>query len=317
MTEQPGSDRPDPDSSPAPGYGSPPGSYPGQTPYPGQPQYPGPAPYPGQSPYPSQSPYPGQAPTPGYQPQPPPYQGQAPQQPPYGYPGQSGYASPDPNAYLGAPAYPGYGGAGMAPPTRGFSGWAIAAFITGLIPLIGIVAALPLGIVALVKIAKTGDRGKWLAIIGMVVSGLWWIGIVALGLWVQSNQAQRDDNGVITEEGTLDFGDVRRGDCVRIPALVDEGTVGAFDLKGVPCADEHNAQALFVVNFPDSDYPGKTGLERQSALACGPKYAAENVQPTNRYFLYPTEDRWNQTDGHRSICFITNGGEPMTGSAFN
>jgi len=203
------------------------------------------------------------------------------------------------------------------PPVRGFSGWAIAAFLTGLVPLIGIVAALPLGIVAMVKIARTGDRGKWLAIIGMVVAGLWWVGVVALGLWVQSNQAQRDDAGAITEAGTLDFGAVRTGDCVTIPGILEGGSVGASDMVGVPCADAHNAQALFVVTFPDTHYPGKTAIGQRTAQVCGPRYAAERVPPPHQYLLYPTNSRWDQSDGHRAICFITNGGQAMTGSSLH
>jgi hypothetical protein len=185
------------------------------------------------------------------------------------------------------------------------------------VPVIGILAALPLGIVALVRISRTGARGKWLAIIGMVVSGLYWVGLLALGFWVESNQAHRNDAGVITQAGTLDFASVRRGDCVTIPGLLDGGTVGAFDIKGVPCADEHNAQAVFVVTFPDTDYPGRNAIGHRTALACGPKYAALHVPGADQYLLYPTESRWGQSDGHRAICFITNGGETMTGSAFN
>ena len=156
-----------------------------------------------------------------------------------------------------------------------------------------------------------------MAITGLVVSGLWWVGLFGIGIWAQSTQAHRDDAGVINDAGRLDFGDVRRGDCVKIPGLHDGDTVGAFDITGVPCADEHNAQAIYVVIFPDTAYPGESVIERRTALACGPKYLAENIQPAGKFYLYPTENRWDQTDGHRAICFITNGGRPMTGSAVN
>jgi hypothetical protein len=299
MTDQPGSETPESGSgSPA----QPP--YPGQSPYPGQGPYPGQQQYPGQQ-YPGQQPYPGQQQYPGYAPQGSPYPGQ---QAPYPGQQQPGY---------GYPGYPGYPGAPGGQPKRGFSGWAIAAFVTGLIPVIGIFAAIPLAIVALVKISRHRDRGKWMAITGLVVSGLYWVGLFAIGIWVETTAAHRNDAGVITEAGRLDFGDVRRGDCVKIPGLQNGDTVGAFDITGVPCADEHNAQAIYVVTFPDSDYPGEAVLQQKTAQACGPQYLAEGIQPAGKFYLYPTEKRWGQSNGHRAICFVTDGGRSMTGSAIN
>lgn len=82
---------------------------------------------------------------------------------PSGYPGQPpSYPGQQPPAYGGgygsAPVYPG-GGYDGAAPAAGWSGWAIAAFLCSLIPFLGILAAVPLAIVALVKISKTRQRG--------------------------------------------------------------------------------------------------------------------------------------------------------------
>ena len=299
MTDQPGSGTPEQGSDPGQGYGQP-GSHPGQAPYPGQ------APTPG---YPLQPPtYPGQQPT---------YPGQgAPQQPTYGYPAQPSYASPDPGAYLGAPAYPGYPGAPDPNAPRRYSGWAIAAFVTGLLlPLVGILVAVPLGIVALVKISRTGAKGRWMAIVGIVLSVLWWVGVIALALWANSNQAQRNDAGVIDKAGTLDFGDIRAGDCVTISGLGGGGAIGAFDIKGVPCVDSHNAQAVFVVTFPEASYPGETAIGNQAQQACSPAYRPYRSLSLQSYTLYPTQSRWDESHGHRAICFLTHGGgQTMTGS---
>lgn len=253
------------------------------------------------------APYPGQAPSPGsgYPLPPPPYPGQGAQS-------QPGYG---PAAYLGAPVYPGYA-SGIDPNApRRYSGWAIASFVTGLLlPLVGILVAVPLGIVALVKISRTGAKGRWMAIVGIVLSVLWWAGAVAVGVYVYNNQAERNDAGVITGAGTLDFGDIRAGDCVKISGLDNGGKIGAFDIEGVPCAESHNAQSVFVVSFPDTDYPGETAIGKQAQEACTPTYAPYRSLPFQTYTLYPTESRWDGTDGHRAICFLTNGGQTMTGS---
>ncbi|MDQ3307200.1 MAG: DUF4190 domain-containing protein [Actinomycetota bacterium] len=117
------------------------------------------------------SPYPGAPTSPG------PYAGGPGGQPTY--PGSPGYGPPGygPPGYgppgYGPPGYPG-GGYDSPPGSGGWNGLAIAAFVIGLVvPLVGILVAVPLGIVALVKIGKSRQRGKGLAISGMVPSVLW------------------------------------------------------------------------------------------------------------------------------------------------
>ncbi len=145
----------------------------------------------------------------------------------------------------------------------------------------------------------------------MVVSGLWWVGLFGIGIWVRSNQAHRDEAGVINDAGRLDFGDVRRGDCVKIPGLQDGATVGAFDITGVPCADTHNAQAIFVINFPDSAYPGEAVIERQDRgrrVDRGSRPSTSSRPASS--ISTRTEQRWDQSDGHRAICFVTTAAGP-------
>lgn len=68
------------------------------------------------------------------------------------------------------------------------NGWAIAALITGLCSLI--IAPIVCGHIALRQIARRGDRGSWMAIIGLIfgyvqllvaVGGF--ITLVGLGWW--------------------------------------------------------------------------------------------------------------------------------------
>jgi hypothetical protein len=227
--------------------------------------------------------------------QPPPYSGQQPQYPP-------AYGSPDPNVYLGAPGYPGYPGGPDPQGSRGYSGLAIAAFVTGLVlPLVGILAAIPLGIVALVKISKTHAKGRWMAIAGMTLSVLWWAAIIGVAIWAISNQAQRNDAGQIDKAGDLSFSDVRVGDCVTIDGLASGATIE--NLKGVPCADSHNAQAYWIVPINASDYPGEAAVAQQARRGCLPKftpYAGLGLLP---HYLYPTESVWNSSGGHQAVCF--------------
>lgn len=248
--------------------------------------------------HPGQWGYPGRSGHPGQQNQP-------------GYPPQGVYGSPDPNSYLGAPSYPGgpygYGTGQSGDP--GWSGLAIAALIIAvLLPCLGLLVAVPLAIVALVKIGKSGERGKGLAISAIVIAALWVGATVALVAWVATSQAERDESGEIVEAGRIGFGDIRGGDCVSIPDLSAASDVDVFELEGVPCADEHNAEAAGVILIEGDDYPGQTVLEQRAGQEC--RQTAQNylgsASPTGLqpYYLVPTESVWDDEGGHRVVCFI-------------
>ncbi len=241
-------------------------------------------------------------------PPPPTYPGQQPS-----YPGQypPAYGSTDPNAYLGPPpSYPGGGYRVPPPPDQqtGWSGLAIAAFVASLVPLIGILAAVPLAIVALVKIGKSHQRGKGLAIAALIISALWWIGFVALAVWF-GQSVERNDAGAITKEGRIDFGEVRVGDCVSIPDPGGSDDINTFELKGVPCSEPHNAEAAALIPIEGDSFPGTEAIENQTARKCATRARTylngapeAGLQP---YRLIPTEGIWDDENGHRAICFVT------------
>ncbi len=252
----------------------------------------------------------------------------APAPPPFPPPGGLGQGYPPPapvQGYAppgqgpgGSPGYPGYPGGGFDGPT-GWSAWAIAAFIVGLIlPLIGILVAIPLGIVALVKIGRTRQRGKVLAIVGMVLSVLWWVGLIALGVWAVSQQAGRDDSGAISKGGRIAFGDIRAGDCISIPGSSGAENIDTFKLKGVPCDEAHNAEAVAVIRIDSSVYPGQASLDDQSVQPCVDAVSALPAAQDGGYEPYrliPTEGIWSDPAGHRVLCFVVKSGfDTFTGS---
>ncbi|MEP6666047.1 MAG: DUF4190 domain-containing protein [Nocardioidaceae bacterium] len=281
--------------------------YPGSgQPYPGSGQQPGPSGYPPPPPNSGQKGYPGY---PDLPPGPPPN--------PYGSPPGAGYPAgpsfpagpPSPGAYPG-----GYGDQEYHKP--GWNGFAIAAFVVGLVlPLVGLLFALPFGIVALVKIGKSHQKGKGLAIAGIVASVLWWVGFIVLAVVLVTQQTERDSSGEITKAGRIDFGAIREGDCVSIPDPGGSGDVNTFDVKGVPCSETHNAETMAVVPIRGDAYPGQSQLDDQSLLPCQTATSGLVKAGYQPYRLLPTEGIWNGTDGHRVLCFVTKPGfADMTGS---
>jgi hypothetical protein len=185
---------------------------------------------------------------------------------------------------------------------------AIAAFVTGLIPWIGILAAIPLGIVALVRIRRTRQRGKVLAILGIVFSVLIWAITVVLIVVVAASKVDRDSNGIINNAGLIDFADIRPGDCVQINGL-GSTSIGPTDLKGVPCSQTHNAESTGNVPISGSDYPGFDAMIGQAKSQCL-QLAADYVDPTivpnmPTFPLAPSESLWRSDDAtHHVVCFV-------------
>lgn len=237
----------------------------------------------------------------------PPYPGSAPV-PPGAAPGPYPGVPSGPPAF-GPPAYPG-GGYDQPPGAGGWSGFAIAAFCCGLlIPVVGIFVAVPLGIIAIVKINKRRQRGLGLAISGMVLSVLWVVGLIGLGVYVVSQTAGRNQAGVIVEEGRIDYGEIRVGDCVDIPGG-GEGDVDPNDMRGVPCDEGHSAEAVALIGVGGDSYPGQTTLDSASVERCATRVGGVIGADADyqAYRLIPDEKTWDDPNGHRVVCFVAAAG---------
>ncbi|WP_327141423.1 DUF4190 domain-containing protein [Nocardia sp. NBC_01327] len=77
-------------------------------------------------------------------------------------------------------------------PPQGTSGWAIATLITGLFGLC--LVAVPLGVIALIQIKDRNQRGKRLAIVGLVLAGVWAVAAVAVAGVALRTSAGNDES---------------------------------------------------------------------------------------------------------------------------
>ena len=244
---------------------------------------------------------------------PPPYQAPSPYPPPPPAPEQSAQYP----QYAPPPLYPqpspwGDPASAYAPqaPKPGTNGFAIAALVFGIIPVcfIGVVFA----IVALVQIGKTRQKGKGFAIAGLVLSGLWLIGIVTAGVIGSLDKADRDASGAVTKEGKILTDDLKVGDCFNGLEDFKVGTTIA-SVTGVPCAELHEAQAFGEVPLKGSKYPGTEVLQRQEqGQACidkleevAPKtFKAQNV---GVIWIYPQKLSWKLGNHHLTCVAISVG----------
>lgn len=221
----------------------------------------------------------------------------------------------DPPPYPGYRQHPGVGPPAFpaAPwsepvPKGGLSVLALVALLTGLLlPLIGLLIALPLGIIALVQIPKKRQSGRWMAITGIVLAVLWWVGFIVLGVLLASQGVERDDSGQIVEEGTIAFADIEVGDCLDIDDPEDEGDTG---IEGVPCGDEHDIQAVSRIAVPTEGYSdalADRSVDRQCAqdVVRALQEAGETqLRDYRSYLLFPIESGWDRDGGNEILCAV-------------
>lgn len=196
------------------------------------------------------------------------------------------------------------------PPTQGTNGLAIASLI---LAFVFFPFGLLLGIIALVQINKSGEKGRGLAIAGVVISCLALVAAAAAVVAAILGGAERDESGAVTEAGSVGTDELRTGDClIQTPA---EGSVG--DVRVVPCAEQHEGEVFAVFTLPEGDWPGDEVLFAAADEGCGSRIEtnipqrADNESLEVMYF-HPTSVTWRL--GDREIVCVAVDPAGRTGS---
>ena len=161
-----------------------------------------------------------------------------------------------------------------------------------------ILFSIPFGIVGLVQTKKTGQKGRRMAIAGLVLSAIWVV-IIGAGAAVSiANRADRADTGEIVAGGDVSAFEFRPGDCVN--GLVDKQE--SSQLPAVPCAEPHEGEVFATFDLPGGDYPGLAKVNADAEAGCLARFAeyagpaAEADVSINLFHLSPTEGSWAQDD---------------------
>jgi len=237
-----------------------------------------------------------------------------PQQPIEGQPAgvptsQAGSGYPPPSAYPQGAGYP-PGPEFPRPAAASTNGFAVAALVFGILGgLLGIV----FGIIALVQIRRTGQKGTGLAIAGLVLSAVWLLIIVlALGVLL-ARSADRDTEGEITEGGSVSALSLQVGDCLN---GLEEGA-DVQNLPAVPCTQPHEGEVYAVFDLPEGDYPGEAAIFDQAEAGCGERLSsvapeAYDDPSVGLFYLYPVELSW--PDDREIVCIAISTSGPTRGS---
>jgi hypothetical protein len=219
-----------------------------------------------------------------------------------------------PGAGYGAPGQYGVGGPYQP---RGTSGWAVASLVLGLLG--GIVLGAVFGFIALSRIKRLGQRGRGMAIAGIVLSSCWTLLLIIGIIGANLGQATRSpSSGHITHTGSLSVFSLAVGDCFDNPV----GASIVSTVTALPCTSPHNAQIFAKFNLTGSDfnYPGTNTVTRLATQGCNSRIGSVNKSQTTSSmsvrFLFPEEDAW--IGGRRTVsCMIVNSKANLTSSLLN
>jgi Domain of unknown function (DUF4190)/Septum formation len=207
-----------------------------------------------------------------------------------------------------------YTSAGQSPASGKTSGWAISSFILGLLGVFVLGAIFCF--VALGRIKRLGQRGRGLAIAGLVLSALWLVVIVIVVVVNNLGSATRSPaTGAITQGGKLSAFSLAVGDCFNNPP----GATSLTSVTAIPCSQAHNAQIYAKFNLAGSmvSYPGDTALTRDATNGCNAHISVlDKSKITNSMtirFLFPQQDSW--IAGKRTVsCMVVNSAANLTSS---
>jgi hypothetical protein len=223
--------------------------------------------------------------------------GAPPSAPPPSSPPQPQWGAPGPSPAWGPPPPP-------APTGReGRDGLAITSLVLGIIPVFAGILGIVFGIVALVRIRRSGRRGRGLAIAGIVLGSLWFVGAASAVAIAVANTADRADDGAVVARGSVAATELRTGDC---PTSLPDGVTRTLSVG--PCTEPHVGEVFASFPISSGAYPGEAEVKRFGGGGCTDRLAGY-VGPGREdefdiVFLYPTDQSWRL--GDRAVsCLVT------------
>lgn len=171
-----------------------------------------------------------------------------------------------------------------AAPRPRLSKLAVAAFVTGVLPLIPV--GIGLGISGLVATRRGRRRGHALAVSALVCATAWLIIAAALGTVGYLTHGFHRPVTVRYRQSAV-FS-LREGDCIDIPSAQ------AYTIQ--PCSSPHDAEVFATFGLPASAWPGTAAVQQAARQDCSARLSGYlnpqlSISFTQAY-VYPDETAW-------------------------
>jgi hypothetical protein len=160
------------------------------------------------------------------------------------------------------------------------------------------------GVTALVKLRKRQQRGRGLAIGGLVASGIWLLLYTTVAVLVV--QAVRDGRTIFAPAGHVFVEDLRPGDC--IDGLAGEATE-TYPL--MVCEAPHEGEVYDVFDLPNGPWPGEEAVDAAIQNRCVEGWYKFTQPGLSYQWFAPTEDGW--PDYRLAICVAYDEDAMITG----
>jgi hypothetical protein len=194
--------------------------------------------------------------------------------------------------------------AGRPAPGRPVDGVAVAALISGIVAAIPV--TLVLGPLALIRISRSGARGRALAITGLVLAGLWTVAVAIVAA------------AIITRPPPPKPVTLPRVFSLQAGQCLDSGRNGISGLQVLSCSQAHDAEVFATFRVAGPHYPGAAALQQQARQGCASRLSGYlNPQLSTaslaQSFVYPDAGAWSA--GERTVvCTVRSTSGPLIGS---
>ncbi len=134
----------------------------------------------------------------------------------------------------------------------------------------------------------------------LVVVGLVIVVVVGSVLLVFiADDAERDDDGRVTEEGRLSVFDLRVGDC-----LINVSATGEQrDIEAVPCSKPHDGEVYTNIKLGGGEFPGDEFIASKADRGCSARLRRQAPKSRDEivYFV-PNKLSWDEKADRTVTC---------------
>ena len=118
--------------------------------------------------------------------------------------------------------------------------------------------------------------------------------------------ADRDSTGAIVDEGSVDAFDLRPGDCFDIGGT---GSGEVNSLPGVPCTQPHDNEVYATFDLTVAELPEEDALWEMAFDGCEARFEGfvgkdYETSSLDILTLHPTEDSWKLKNDREVVCAV-------------